>query len=79
VLGKNGDGRLGEGTMTNRSLPVNIDAGIGYAQIMAGDFHRCGITTTGTLKCWGSNLHGQLGDWGSGPWLPRPALGMTAP
>jgi hypothetical protein len=27
----------------------------------AGDTHACGITTTGTLKCWCLNANGQIG------------------
>eukprot|EP01083_Nonionella_stella_P277129 942143_1 len=30
-------------------------------QITAGDGHTCALSTNKTMKCWGSNLHGQLG------------------
>ena len=29
--------------------------------VSAGDAHTCGVITTGTAHCWGSNEHGQLG------------------
>ncbi len=33
-----------------------------YSMVSAGDNSTCAITTSGKLKCWGSNSVGQLGD-----------------
>jgi alpha-tubulin suppressor-like RCC1 family protein len=34
---------------------------ISFASTGSGDFHTCGVTTTGEAYCWGSNFIGQLG------------------
>jgi alpha-tubulin suppressor-like RCC1 family protein len=32
------------------------------AQVSAGSWHTCAVTTDGLLACWGDNTHGQLGN-----------------
>ena len=34
----------------------------GITKIAAGNGHTCAVTTAGTVKCWGLNFFGQLGD-----------------
>ncbi len=63
--GFNGNGRLGDGTTTDRTTAVDV-TGLtsGVSAIAKGGFgsHNCALTTTGGVKCWGANGSGQLGD-----------------
>lgn len=61
--GYNSSGRLGDGTSTNRSTPVDV-TGLGsvVSSIAAGGPHTCALTAGGGVKCWGDNTLGQLGD-----------------
>jgi len=34
----------------------------GFTSVAAGDSHTCAVTTTNTVKCWGLDTSGQLGD-----------------
>lgn len=69
--GANTSGQLGDRTVIPRDSAVLVDPGVKYAMIdIAGGTsmvapwypHTCGITTTGVLKCWGSNSEYQLGN-----------------
>jgi alpha-tubulin suppressor-like RCC1 family protein len=61
--GYNGDGELGDGTTTSSTKPV---AAFGLTKsiktIVIGDIHSCALTTKGSVKCWGYNGYGGLGD-----------------
>jgi alpha-tubulin suppressor-like RCC1 family protein len=53
---------LGDGTTSNRFTPVNVIGLSGAASVSAGFESTCAITTSGGVKCWGSNQFGKLGD-----------------
>lgn len=63
--GANGEGQLGDGSQLTRSSPTVIDTGVSYAKISTAasfNYHTCGLTSAGIVKCWGSNSVGQIGN-----------------
>lgn len=69
--GSNVNGMLGQGDTTDRgdemgemgdALPtVDLGSGRTAVSLEAGWRHTCALLDDGSLKCWGHNLHGQLG------------------
>jgi alpha-tubulin suppressor-like RCC1 family protein/subtilisin-like proprotein convertase family protein len=62
--GSNSHGQLGDGTTTDSSSPVSVDVGAGRfaIAISGGRYHTCAILDDGSVKCWGYNGYGGLGD-----------------
>ena len=69
--GRNGVGQLGQGNTTyigDDGSPgmvgltdIDFGSGIKISSIHAANISTCGITTTGGLRCFGANGHGQAG------------------
>jgi alpha-tubulin suppressor-like RCC1 family protein len=85
--GWNSYGQLGDSTRSTRLTPVRVHThGLSYAQVSAGAYHTCGVTTSHRAYCWGRNAYGALGDGtGSGPgsseadrWIPTAVFGSRA-
>lgn len=61
--GRNDKGQLGNGRTTNALTPVTVsNLGGGATLVAAGGFHTCALLSTGSIRCWGSNVSGQLGN-----------------
>ncbi len=61
--GSNAIGQLGVAGIPYSSIPVRVSGlGSGIASVSAGGGHTCALTTSATIKCWGSNTYGQLGN-----------------
>jgi alpha-tubulin suppressor-like RCC1 family protein len=61
--GRNLNGMLGDGTTAGSAVPVDVvGLGSGVVAVSAGESHSCAVTSAGAVKCWGTNLTGQLGN-----------------
>ncbi len=61
--GSNASGKLGIGSTTNSNIPVDV-TGLtsGATAVSAGSWFACALTNSGSIKCWGYNGSGDLGD-----------------
>jgi alpha-tubulin suppressor-like RCC1 family protein len=68
--GSNLHGELGIGNNTGpgdcgglpcSSRPVRVVGGLAFREVVAGEAHICGVTTSGRAYCWGESDLGQLG------------------
>lgn len=61
--GSNSNGRTGLNTSAGNTLvPTGINGGGTWAQVGVADQHACAVRSDNTLRCWGNNFNGQLGD-----------------
>ncbi len=78
--GFNGSGRLGDGTVVDRSSPKRVSGLTGAVQVTTGGEHSCALLSTGSVRCWGSNLSLQLSGSslsGSSSSTPLTVAGIT--
>ncbi|HHT9110863.1 MAG TPA: RCC1 domain-containing protein [Candidatus Brocadiaceae bacterium] len=59
--GSNSDGQLGDGTDTDRNIPVQVGGLSHVIAIAGGGAHSVALKSDGTVWAWGCNWAGQLG------------------
>jgi alpha-tubulin suppressor-like RCC1 family protein len=84
--GANDAGQLGDGTTaSHRDLPVAVTGPNGsgllrnVAALAVGGRHSCARLVNGTVRCWGDNTYGQLGDGSRGTFRTRPVAVVSGP
>ncbi len=63
--GNNGDGQLGDGSSDDAVAPVRVrglNARAGVVAVNGGRRHSVSVAADGTIRSWGENYEGQLGD-----------------
>ncbi|MDA9829639.1 putative Ig domain-containing protein, partial [Candidatus Poseidoniaceae archaeon] len=63
--GEGANGRLGYGGSADKNSPTatsSLGTGRTAVDITAGGDHTCAVLDNGSVKCWGGNAFGQLGD-----------------
>jgi len=77
--GYNNQGRLGDGTTTNRLIPTPVNSIKTFVRVQAGRFHSCAIDTDDQLHCWGANGYNQIHEMNTEPVLsPLPVAAADA-
>ncbi|MFY9264237.1 MAG: hypothetical protein WAO61_02230 [Solirubrobacterales bacterium] len=78
--GANSYGQLGDGTITPTKGTETTESLGGRAQEVAtGQEHTCALLTNGTVRCWGANTFGQLGNGTvTGSTRPVSVVGLPA-
>ncbi len=65
--GHGADGRLGHGTLSDKSIATAVEGLADAVAVAAGGAHSCAIDEAGALFCWGANDVGQIGDGTASP------------
>jgi predicted flap endonuclease-1-like 5' DNA nuclease/alpha-tubulin suppressor-like RCC1 family protein len=68
--GRDNHGQLGDGgsnsdTSAPSATAIDLGPGRTAVAVSTGDYHTCAILDNGSVKCWGQDNHGQLGDGGT--------------
>jgi alpha-tubulin suppressor-like RCC1 family protein len=77
--GSNGMSELGQGfTSTYSATPVTVRGLSGVSSVVTGENHACALLSNNTIKCWGDNQFGQLGNGTTTTsWTPVTVSGIS--
>ena len=77
--GYNAVGQLGDGTISGgASTPAQVSGLIGVTNVEIGNDHVCAVMSDTTVKCWGNNVYGQVGNTTGGEvTTPRSVTGLS--
>jgi alpha-tubulin suppressor-like RCC1 family protein len=59
--GHGGYGQLGQGELSDSTVPVDVLGGLDFVDIAAGSHFTCGSLANNGVYCWGDSSFGQLG------------------
>ena len=62
LLGSRWPWSVGQRWDPTSAAPSTVSGLTDVADVTAGDFHACAVLVDTTMRCWGSNSRGQLGD-----------------
>jgi alpha-tubulin suppressor-like RCC1 family protein len=61
--GANDLGQLGNNNLGNSNIPITVNGLLsGVTKLAVGYDHACALVNSSSIKCWGSNSQGQLGN-----------------
>jgi len=76
--GDNYYGQMGDGTVTQRNVPVQVPGLTAILAVSAGGYHSLALKPDNTVLAWGGNSNGQLGDGTvSNRTAPVPVAGLA--
>lgn len=77
--GYNAYGQLGDGTRTDRAVPVDVVSLEDVLEVSTGNTHACALLADRTLRCWGDSYFGELGAGAvvGAQLSPIPVVGLT--
>jgi len=79
--GRNSEGQLGDPATTAffSATPVPVTGMTTATAVTGGGYHTCALLQNGTVRCWGQNDYGQLGDGSPITQRPVPAARKPTP